>query len=760
MKHRISLQLPAGTAVAAEWPKRRSPHERISTPRFFIPNPRNLRGICTLIVGAVLASLSMPGCKHPGGMHPTAQLEHPTLAHEPADGADARSSGSSVRVLPENPRYFLWRGKPVALIGASEAGGAVFNLDSDHDLYLDTVAAGRGNLVQIMTGTMVEAAADRSLSPQPGRLLPPWARSTEPGYAGGGEKFDLQKFDPRFFARLRSFVDKANRRGIVVKVVLFNPPARGEAIQWTLSPLHPTNNINRIEVGSLDVYTLDRHAGLLPIQEALVRRMVEELSGFDGVIYEVCYRSNGRVGAGWEEHMTTVLIDEQKRTGDTSLVAWDLGSGSSRQIDRRVSVLDHTLANPSVVTQRPAEKRPIGNSAIGVEFLTEAIVRMKAWDFVFAGGGLYIQTDESIRPSDPLGVKRPRTYLSPGPAERRHLRTLIEFMGGLDLRRLAPAPELLASPPTPGLVVRTMAQGDAVYLLYARTPPPPRVATVRWTGRLVPRFSEAHTVTAQFRNGVRMWIDGRLVVDAWGNHGAASKAATVQLEAGVPVSLKIEHIAASGQGQVRLRWQSARQPSEIVPGAQLLTPEGEPGGLRAEYFAGNDFRDSRGTAKGAVDWQVTSSVFCPGPPAPKLHATLVVPNGRYRVEWVAPATGDIVTHSEASPAEGTLQIAAPPFTEDIVARIVRLPEKRANTADATPIAPARPPFLQAPSDPRAKGELCGLVGSAVVQNPRHQDYIRRHAFGGDLSRGEGSPPHVELLHLPAGSFLTLDCPCL
>lgn len=185
-----------------------------------------------------------------------------------------------------------------------------------------------------------------------------------------------------------------------------------------------------------------------------------------------------------------------------------------------------------------------------------------------------------------------------------------------------------------------------------------------------------------------MWIDDRLVVDSWGNHGAAAKAATVQLEAGVPVSLKIEHIAASGQGQVRLRWQSARQPGEVVPGAQLLTPEGEPGGLRAEYFAGSDFRDSRGTAKGAVDWQVTNSVFCPGPPAPRLRASLALPIGRYRVEWVAPATGDVVAYDEVSHAEWTLQIAAPPFTEDIVARIVRLPEQRARTAAATPVVPA------------------------------------------------------------------------
>ena len=227
----------------------------------------------------------------------------------------------------------------------------------------------------------------------------------------------------------------------------------------------------------------------------------------------------------------------------------------------------------------------------------------------------------------------------------------------------------------------------------------------------------------------------------------------------MPVTLKIEHIAASGQGQVRLRWQSARQPREVVPGAQLLTPEGEPGGLRAEYFAGNDFRDSRGTAKGAVDWQVTSSVFCPGPPAPKLHATLVVPNGRYRVEWVAPATGDIVTHSEVSPAEGTLQIAAPPFTEDIVARIVRLPEKRASTADATPIAPARPSFLPRSLAVRALQEAMRSCGQRCCAN-RDTQIASDGTLSRGLSRGEGSPPHVGARHLPAGACRKLDCPCL
>ena len=38
------------------------------------------------------------------------------------------------------------------------------------------------------------------------RTLAPWARSDDPGYAGGGNKFDLDRWDSAFFERLHAFL--------------------------------------------------------------------------------------------------------------------------------------------------------------------------------------------------------------------------------------------------------------------------------------------------------------------------------------------------------------------------------------------------------------------------------------------------------------------------------------------------------------------------------------------------------------------------
>jgi len=65
-----------------------------------------------------------------------------------------------------------------------------------------------------------------------------------PGYANGGNKFDLTKWDPAYFERLRDFVGEAGKRGIVVEMVLFCPFYKDQ--MWRLSPMNAANNVNGI----------------------------------------------------------------------------------------------------------------------------------------------------------------------------------------------------------------------------------------------------------------------------------------------------------------------------------------------------------------------------------------------------------------------------------------------------------------------------------------------------------------------------------
>ena len=61
-----------------------------------------------------------------------------------------------IRLHPENPHYFLFRGKPTILITSAEHYGAVLNLDFDYKRYLDTLAAEGMNHTRMFVGYYVE----------------------------------------------------------------------------------------------------------------------------------------------------------------------------------------------------------------------------------------------------------------------------------------------------------------------------------------------------------------------------------------------------------------------------------------------------------------------------------------------------------------------------------------------------------------------------------------------------------------------------
>jgi hypothetical protein len=181
----------------------------------------------------------------------------------------AGGAGSPLQLHPDNPHYFLWRGQPTVLITSGEHYGAVLNADFDYVKYLDTLAADKLNLTRTWTGgtycepTSAFNIARNTLAPLAGRFVCPFARSGQPGYKGGGNRFDLERWDEDYFKRFRDFVAQASARGVAVEVNLFCPFY--EDSMWALSPLHPGNNVNGVGVGltRTNVYTLDRHGGTL-----------------------------------------------------------------------------------------------------------------------------------------------------------------------------------------------------------------------------------------------------------------------------------------------------------------------------------------------------------------------------------------------------------------------------------------------------------------------------------------------------------------
>jgi hypothetical protein len=68
----------------------------------------------------------------------------------------AVAAGPPIGLHPENPHYFLFRGRPTVLVGSTEHYGAVLNRDFDYVRYLDELHARGLNLTRTFSGVYCE----------------------------------------------------------------------------------------------------------------------------------------------------------------------------------------------------------------------------------------------------------------------------------------------------------------------------------------------------------------------------------------------------------------------------------------------------------------------------------------------------------------------------------------------------------------------------------------------------------------------------
>ncbi|PYT33544.1 MAG: hypothetical protein DMG58_07010, partial [Acidobacteria bacterium] len=194
-----------------------------------------------------------------------------------------------IKVHPDNPHYYVFNGKPTILITSAEHYGGVVNGDFDYVAYFDALKAYGMNYTRIYPGFLFEPMGKfmkgNTLGAKPSSLVLPWARSNKPGYPLGGNLFDLDKWDPAFFKRLKDFVAKAAERGIVVEIAFYNAQY-GDT--WPMSPLYFENNIQgEGRCDYEDAQTL-KHADVVRREDDYVRKITEEVNGFDNVILEIC----------------------------------------------------------------------------------------------------------------------------------------------------------------------------------------------------------------------------------------------------------------------------------------------------------------------------------------------------------------------------------------------------------------------------------------------------------------------------------------
>jgi hypothetical protein len=409
-----------------------------------------------------------------------------------------------IRLHPENPHYFLYGGKAIALVSSAEHYGAVINGEFDYHKYLGALAAAGMNYTRLFGGSYVEAPGKsfgirrNDLAPEAGKFVAPWARSAEGGYAGGGNKLDLTKWNPEYFARLRDFLGEAARLGIIVEIGLFSSQY-GE-MQWNLSPFRRENNVNSTDaIDYKNLNTLE-NGNILGFQEKYVRKLVREANGYPNVMFEIAnepwsdrpvltdvvnpYLFTGRdqypnsvdlpdeATMEWQERVAHWITSEEVGLPNKHMIAQDccnfryaMHDSAGRDVLPGVRVVNFHYAYPEAVTLNYGLARALSYDETGFLGQGDDAYTRQAWNFMLAGGSVFDSLDYSFSVGHEDGSDvEPNGPGGGSPELRRRLRILSEFLQGLPLVELHPNFDLVKS--GGGVVTHTLSSASGEYALY------------------------------------------------------------------------------------------------------------------------------------------------------------------------------------------------------------------------------------------------------------------------------------------------------
>jgi len=355
------------------------------------------------------------------------------------------ASQGVIRISEKNPHYYEYKGKEILLITSAEHYGAVISKKFDYVSYFNTLAEYGLNYTRIYPGAFVEPVGywmPEDMMAPGADVIVPWARSDVPGYFGGGNKFDLDRWDGEYFARLRGFLAEADKRDIIVEICMFN--CLHNDLFWRCSPLHKDANIQGVGDCGVQTYqTLDNEA-LAREQMKYVDKIVTETNCFDNVIYEFVDEPTtaftpSRKAYLWIDKQIETAIAAEEKLPKKHMLAQQLEIGVDFADDDRVAVIVTQYVSLSwrQIGGVPAldscyyNNKPIemNETAYIGSWITEkthdmpALSRLEAWEFLIAGGAGFNQLNGYFLVSNPGGEDAMNRTLLTG---LRNLRTFIE----------------------------------------------------------------------------------------------------------------------------------------------------------------------------------------------------------------------------------------------------------------------------------------------------------------------------------------------
>lgn len=94
--------------------------------------------------------------------------------------------------------------------------------------------------------------------------------------------------------------------------------------------------------------------------------------------------------------------------------------------------------------------------------------------------------------------------------------------------------------------------------------------SARWSGRVIPPATGAHTFIAQADDGVRLWINGQQIINSWVSGGLATRSGTASLTAGQEADIVVEYFESTGSAEMHLSWSGPGFTQQVIPTNRLI----------------------------------------------------------------------------------------------------------------------------------------------------------------------------------------------
>jgi len=277
-----------------------------------------------LVLVLLMVALCLASCK----VEPAAALQAPVKGVKTMSASRFNKEG--IQPWPGNPRYWQYKGKPVFLLGGSQEDN-LFQIP-DLEEQLDLLVKCGGNYVRNTLSSRDE-----------GNVWPFFRRPDG--------KYDLEKPNEEYYARLKRFLELTYQRDIIVQFEMWDrfDYARKE---WLENPFRPANNINYTSEEShlaneypnhpgtnenrffFTVPELDNNQLVLKYQQAHVKRVLDLSLQYPNVLY--CMDNETSADPHWGAYWATFIKDYAKARGKRVYVAemwdsWNLKSDMHKQ---------------------------------------------------------------------------------------------------------------------------------------------------------------------------------------------------------------------------------------------------------------------------------------------------------------------------------------------------------------------------------------------------------------------------------------------